>query len=139
MPRAHRLQNRAARAPGAALGGLSDAGQRALPVRLVCPSGRRRHLGRSAAREMLRHRRRCDACFSSMPGSRQSAPVRLAALKFHISWTDRIPWSQGKTQVVWPIQLLLAKVCPENISEFSAFEMNSLSDRAGNYFVHAGN
>src|SRR5271170_6499925 len=39
MPRAHRLQNRAARAPGAALGGLSDAGQRAIPVRLVRPSG----------------------------------------------------------------------------------------------------
>jgi hypothetical protein len=51
-----------------------------------------RHRGedRLAARPYLLGARRAiagidDACFSSMPGSRQSAPVQLAARKFDIS------------------------------------------------------
>jgi hypothetical protein len=47
---------------------------------------------------------------------------------------DRIPWSQGKTQGIWQIQLPFVKILLENISEFGAFEMKSLCDRVGNYF-----
>jgi hypothetical protein len=36
----------------------------------------------------------------------------------------------------WPI---FAKICPENICEFSSFRGKSLRDGAGNQFARAGN
>ena len=53
--------------------------------------------------------------------------------------TCQIPWSQGKTQGISPIQLLFTKNCPENNYKFSSLRANSLRDNAGNYFARAGN
>jgi hypothetical protein len=53
--------------------------------------------------------------------------------------TCQVPWSQGKTQGISPIQPLFAKISLENACESSGFTTNSLRGPAGNYFAHAGN
>jgi hypothetical protein len=88
MPRAHRLQNQAAR-PADPAPHWADY---RTPVKGLYSCGSSAHPGGGVGGVIghLARARYCaiagidDACFSSMPGSRQSAPVRLAAHKFHI-------------------------------------------------------
>ena len=54
--------------------------------------------------------------------------------KFHSLLKAQIPWSQGKMQGIFSIQSFFAKICLENICEFSCLRMNSLLEQRREFF-----
>src|SRR5277367_815991 len=54
--------------------------------------------------------------------------------KFHSLLKAQIPWSQGKMQGIFSIQPFFAKICLENICEFSCLRMNSLLEQRREFF-----
>src|SRR5271163_5350327 len=55
-------------------------------------------------------------------------------IDFHSLLKTRIPWPRGKTQGIFYIQPFFAKICLENICEFSCLLMNSLRIQGREFF-----
>src|SRR5271170_7857149 len=75
-----------------------------------------------------------------MPRSRRSTPRRLAVDRnLRVSLRPEFPGRREKRREFRRVSLFFAKIRLENICEFSRLRMNSLRERAGNFFARAGN
>src|SRR5271163_3277800 len=71
---------------------------------------------------------------SSMPVPDRRLLGGSPRIEFQRLLKAQIPWPQGKTQGIFSIQPFFAKVCLENIREFSCLRMNSLRRQSREFF-----